>query len=232
MTWRSVLWSYGGKEVEADGKTVALDSPETRAALDYAKQLYEKAMTNEVLSWDDAANNQYLASSKASWIYNPISAYRTIEQDYQKAPSGGPPVHQTSAWFAARRARGRMMSPQFTIYGVWNFSKNVEAAKQFLVDYKATWPKNFESSGGYNIPFEKNLQNPPLPVLSTDEKTKGVQEAYKYIKVIGYPGPNTVLANKALDLHIVADMFTRYATGTQSLDQTIKEAVDAYKQIL
>ena len=26
MTWRSVLWSYGGKEVEADGKTMALDS--------------------------------------------------------------------------------------------------------------------------------------------------------------------------------------------------------------
>ena len=38
--------------------------------------------------------------------------------------------------------------------------------------------------------------------------------------------------NKALDLHIIADMFTRYATGAQSLDQTIKEAVDAYKQIL
>jgi multiple sugar transport system substrate-binding protein len=232
MTWRSVLWSYGGKEVEADGKTVALDSQETRAALEYARQLYEKAMTNEVLSWDDAANNQYLASGKAAWIYNPISAYRTIEQDYAKAPSPDQLFTKQALGLPLAGPAGRMMSPQFTIYGVWNFSKNAEAAKQFLLDYKATWPKNFEASGGYNIPFEKSLQNPPLPVLSTDEKTKGIQEAYKYIKVIGYPGPNTVLANKALDLHIVADMFTRYATGAQSLDQTIKEAVDAYKQIL
>jgi ABC-type glycerol-3-phosphate transport system substrate-binding protein len=52
------------------------------------------------------------------------------------------------------------------------------------------------------------------------------------VKVIGYPGPNTVQANKALDLHIIADMFTRYATGQQSADQAIKEAIDAYKQIL
>ena len=124
-----------------------------------------------------------------------------------------------------------MMSPQWTIYGVWNFSKNVEAAKQFLVDYKHRGQR-VSSQRGYDIPFEKGLQNTPLPVLSTDEKTKGVQEAYKYVKVIGYPGPNTVLANKALDLHIMADMFTRYATGTQSADQTIKEAVDAYKQII
>ena len=225
-TQRSILWSFGGKEMEEDGKTIALDSKETRAALDYMKQLYEKAMTNEVLSWDDAANNQYLASGKGSWIYNPISAYRTIEDQNKELaqvealglPLAGP--------------AGQFMSPQFTIYSVWNWTKNVEAAKQFLLDYKAQWPKNFTASKGYDIPFEKGLQKTPLPVLGDDPKTQGIQEAFKYVKVVGYPGPNTVLANKALDLHIVADMFTRYATGQQSLDQTINEAVQAYKQIL
>jgi multiple sugar transport system substrate-binding protein len=226
MTQRSILWSYGGKEVEEDGKTIALDSKETRAALEYMKQLYEKAMTNEVLSWDDAANNQYLASGKGSWIYNPISAYRTIETqnaDLFKNTALGLPLAGPA---------GRMMSPQWTIYGVWNFSKNIEAAKAFLQNYKQQWPKSFIASKGYDLPFETGLQKTPLPVLGDDEKTKGIQEAVKYVKVIGYPGPNTVQANKALDLHIIADMFTRYATGAQSIDQTIKEAVDAYKQIL
>jgi multiple sugar transport system substrate-binding protein len=226
MTQRSILWSFGGKEVEEDGKTIALDSPETRAALDYMKQLYEKAMTNEVLSWDDAGNNQYLASGKGSWIYNPISAYRTIETqapDLFKNEALGLPLAGPA---------GRVMSPQWTIYGVWNFSKNVEAAKAFLQAYKAQWPKSFIASKGYDLPFEKALQNPPLPVLSEDDATKGIQDAVKYVKVIGYPGPNTIQANKALDLHIIADMFTRYATGQQSADQTIKDAIDAYKQIL
>lgn len=225
-TQRSILWSYGGKEVEADGKTLALDSKETRAALDYMKQLYEKAMTNEVLSWDDSANNQYLASGKGSWIYNPISAYRTIE-------SQNPELFKNQALgMPLAGPAGRFMSPQFTIYGIWNFSKSIDAAKQFLIDYKSQWPRSFQASKGYDIPFEQGWRKLPLPVLGEDERTKGVQEAYKAIKVVGYPGPNTVVANKALDLHIVADMFTRYATGTQSADQTIKEAMDAYKQIL
>jgi multiple sugar transport system substrate-binding protein len=226
MTQRSILWSFGGKEVEADGKTLALDSRETRAALDYMKGLYEKAMTNEVLSWDDAANNQYLASGKGGWIYNPISAYRTIETqnpDLFKNTALGLPLAGPA---------GRFMAPQWTIYGVWNFSKNIDAAKAFLQAYKATWPRSFVASKGYDLPFEIGLQKPPLPVLADDEKTRGIQEAVKNVKVIGYPGPNTVQANKALDLHIIADMFTRYATGQQSADQTIKEALDAFKQIL
>jgi multiple sugar transport system substrate-binding protein len=36
-------------------------------------------MTPEVLAWDDASNNRFLASGRGSWIHNPISAYRSIE---------------------------------------------------------------------------------------------------------------------------------------------------------
>ena len=48
--------------------------------------------------------------------------------------------------------------------------KAIDAAKQFLIDYKAQWPKNFEASGGYDIPFEKGFQQPPLPVLAWKPK--------------------------------------------------------------
>src|SRR5262249_25885317 len=50
----SILWGYGGKVVEADGKTVAMRTPEMHATLEYYQALYEEAMTEEVLSWDDA----------------------------------------------------------------------------------------------------------------------------------------------------------------------------------
>ena len=36
-----LLWSYGGHEVEADGKTVVIDSDETAHALDYARKLFQ-----------------------------------------------------------------------------------------------------------------------------------------------------------------------------------------------
>src|SRR6266851_7409983 len=52
-SWTCCLWGFGGSTVAADGKTVALNSPETKAMLNYAVELYKSTMTNEVLSWDD-----------------------------------------------------------------------------------------------------------------------------------------------------------------------------------
>jgi multiple sugar transport system substrate-binding protein len=224
-TWRAVLWSFGGKEVEQDGKTIALDSHETRAALAYAKALYETTMTDEVLSWDDASNNQYLASGKGSWIYNPISVYRSIEKQdpelfknvYVGLPLAGP--------------AGRYVAAQFTIYGVWSFSRAQDAAKELLRAYKLSWPENFKASEGFNMPFENDLLKQPMPVLGDDAKLKGIQDATKYMQTPGYPGPNTVAANEILDTHVIADMFTRVATGQQSADQSIAEAVKAMTQI-
>jgi len=39
-TLSGVMWCYGSKAVEADGRTVAINSQETAAAIDYVKQLY------------------------------------------------------------------------------------------------------------------------------------------------------------------------------------------------
>src|SRR5919197_4610171 len=61
-SWTGALWSFGGSVASADGKSVAINSPETRAMLTYAVELYNKTMTNEVLSWDATGNNMLLAS--------------------------------------------------------------------------------------------------------------------------------------------------------------------------
>jgi multiple sugar transport system substrate-binding protein len=71
----SVLWSYGGKVFEPDGKTPGMNSERTAEVIEWYKELYKDAMEPEVLSWDDASNNRFLLSGKGSWIHNPISAY-------------------------------------------------------------------------------------------------------------------------------------------------------------
>src|SRR5438128_5779860 len=77
-TWTGVLWSHGGSVVAQDGKTVALDSPATREMLTYAIELYNKTMTNEVLSRDDTGNNLLLDRGRGSWYPNHVSAPPTI----------------------------------------------------------------------------------------------------------------------------------------------------------
>jgi multiple sugar transport system substrate-binding protein len=145
QTWRSLMWSYGAAEFTADGKGVAIDSPETRQVLQFAKDLF-KFQDPAVLSWADVDNNTCLQSKRCSWIYNPISAYRTIEtQDpelfknvFVNLPLSGP--------------KAQICSIQWECYGIWNFSKNIDAARQFLVDYIPEWPAQMDAARGTTTP--------------------------------------------------------------------------------
>jgi multiple sugar transport system substrate-binding protein len=229
MTWRSLMWSYGSYLTDKDGKKVTLDSPETRTVLDYAKKLYTQAMTPEVLSWDDSGNNRYLASGKGAWIYNPISALRSIEDD--KAPQSQEIAKNSIIGQSLKGPKGQLMSPQWVIYGVWNWSKNVPAAKAFLTDLKMNWKEAFTQSKGYDMPFELDYNKAPMPVLSDDPKYKVIVGIEKAVQVIGYPGPNTVAANEALNQNVISTMFTDYAARNVSADQAIAKAVKAAEQI-
>src|SRR4030095_15710730 len=80
-TLYSILWCYGAKDVAEHGTTIAINSKQTEAAIDYVLALYNDAMDPAVLSWDNAGNNQWLNSGKGSWIQNPISHYVVAKQE-------------------------------------------------------------------------------------------------------------------------------------------------------
>jgi len=224
-TWRSLMWSYGAYEFSKDGASVAIDSPETRTVLNLAKALYGN-MENAVLSWADVDNNTYLQSGKAAWVYNPISAYRTVETQNKDIfanlkidnPLKGP--------------KDQISSIQFTVYGIWNFSKNIDAARQFLIDYSDDWEGQFTASKAYNNPFLKAHQTKPMPVLAADPKLAHLQDIANYVQPVGYPGPSSQAAYDSLNTHIVTDMFSNYCSGKKSADDSIAEAVKRLKDSL
>ena len=225
QTWRSLMWSFGASEFTADGKGVAVDSKETRDALTFAKNLLPN-LDSAVKSWTDSDNNTCLQSKRCSWIYNPISAYRTIEtQDpelikniFVNLPLAGP--------------KDQLCSIQFVVFGIWNFSKNIDAARQFLVDYIPDFQAQAEASKGYNNPFLKDRLKKPMAVLGSDPKLQVLQDVANNIRAIGYPGPATKAAFDSLNTHIVTDMFTGAATGSKTIDAAIADAANRLKQSL
>src|SRR6476661_6939307 len=64
VSYRSMLWSYGASECDERGKRVTLNSKETLEVVKLVRALYKDAMEPEVVSWDDASNNRYLASGR------------------------------------------------------------------------------------------------------------------------------------------------------------------------
>ena len=75
-----VLWSFGGMEVDKDGKTVRINSPATVQTIEWYQKMFKDCMEPEVLSWSDASNNESLQQGKAGWIHNPVSAYIVAKQ--------------------------------------------------------------------------------------------------------------------------------------------------------
>jgi multiple sugar transport system substrate-binding protein len=223
-TWRGLLWSYGGAFQDETGKKVTIDSKETVEAVKYVSALYKEAMTSEVLSWNDASNNQYIASGVASLIVNPISAYRTVQQVSKKladdtfvmkAPKG--PVRQIMA-----------AAPEF--YGIWKFSRNQDTAKDFLRYYADHWADAFKASTGYNMPVFANIVPKPMPILSDDptstprDKLVVLQDSDQWSAATGYPGPFWPATDEIYNDFIISDMMAKAATGAMTPEESVKWA--------
>src|SRR6266581_6757341 len=73
--WYPYLWSWGGKEVEADGKTVVLNSKETIESVKFAVAAYKEAFDEGGFAWDDASNNRAFLSNTCSSTSNGASIY-------------------------------------------------------------------------------------------------------------------------------------------------------------
>jgi multiple sugar transport system substrate-binding protein len=231
-TWRGLLWSYGGAIQDEAGKKIVLNSKQTIEATKYVAALYKEAMTGDVLSWNDSSNNQYIASGVASYIVNPISAYRTTQKQNKKLADD---------IFVIEPPKGpvkQIMGAASEFYGIWKFAKNKEAAKEFLRYYAANWPEAFKASEGYNNPCFAGLVPKPMPILSNDststpnDKLKILQDSDKWSAIPGYPGPATPAMDEIYYQFILNDMMTKTATGQSSAEDSVKFATRQCEAIM
>src|SRR6267154_4490481 len=77
-----LLWSYGGREVDTDGKTVAIDSAETAHAVDFCREFYQKTMFEDVLGWTDVSNNKAYLAEQISCTNHAESILYIAKRDF------------------------------------------------------------------------------------------------------------------------------------------------------
>ena len=73
--WYPYLWSWGGKEVEADGKTVVLNSKETVESVKFMTDFWKDRCDEGGLAWDDTSNNRAFLAGTISATNNGASIY-------------------------------------------------------------------------------------------------------------------------------------------------------------
>src|SRR5271157_6493742 len=132
--WYPYLWSWGGKEVEADGKTVALNSKETVESIKFAVALWKETMDEGGLAWDDTNNNRAFLSGTISATLNGASIYLLAKgKPDTYLDEKGKPMFQDMAHSPLPKGPAGQFGYHLPMTNMlMGYSKNQKAAKEFL----------------------------------------------------------------------------------------------------
>ena len=150
-TCGAIFESFGAHLVDAKGN-LTVKTDEVRQALEYYKKLIP-FLPADSSAWDDGSNNRWLISGKGALIMNPPSAWAVARRD-------APQVAEqcwTHGFPAGPKGRFAPFLPYFL--GVWNFSKNKEAAKSLILHLSqpSSIEKLVAASNGYDLPAYEKL---------------------------------------------------------------------------
>ncbi len=208
-----ILFGHGAKIADEKGN-VALNSPETVAALEFVKELYPTFVPG-TLSWLDPSNNTAFFDGKASLINNGISVYYSaLTSDDPKRRALAEDIHHSHLPIGPA---GRPTELQgITQMMLFNYSKYQNAAKAYMqfmmeADQYNAWLKDSLGYVGQTLKaYEKN------PVWTSDPKVTVYRDVASRMLPAGYAGPLGTASAAVMADYIVMDMFAAAASGSQS----------------
>lgn len=151
-----LLWSFGGRTVDKQGNIV-VDSMATKNMLEYVEELYPY-MPPEVTGWLGADNNLFMHSGTGSWTSNGPTIWGVakmkelpILSDLDHVPFLSGPA-------------GRFTSQAYSFWGIWEFSPNIDLAKDLLkfLMTKENYYKQIAASWGVYLPDLKAYEAHPI----------------------------------------------------------------------
>ncbi len=227
-----LLWSFGGKEVEADGKTVVINSKATVDSVKFMTAFWKDAHDEGGLAWDDTNNNRAFLSQTISATLNGASIYieslrnpdkyitekgAQMKTDIQHAPLPKGPAGQ----FGFHLLQSHMLM---------KYSKNQEAAKKFLgwLHTTSNYEKWFISQKGFATPCTANWEKHKL--WDEDPVMAPYKVAAKLGQAPGYAGPPNAKAAEVWTKYIITDMYAKAVQGMPAED-SVKWAEAELKKI-
>jgi ABC-type glycerol-3-phosphate transport system substrate-binding protein len=182
----AVFASYGAVLVDEEGN-ITVKSDATKQALDWFMR-FSKFLPGSVYAYDNASNNKALVSGQAALIFNPPSAYAVARRDQPKLAA------QLWTFHSPQGPKGRFDPAGYYYWGIWNFSKNIPAAKSLLtyLTTREVQEKLVTSSVGFDIPPFNSFMD--FKIWDEVEPPKGT--VYNYPpredavpNLVGYPAP-------------------------------------------
>ena len=220
-----LLWSYGAREVEPDGKTVAIDSAETARAIDFCRTFFKNTMEEDVLGWTDVSNNKAYLSEQISCTNNAESILYFAKKDF---PEIGKATGQSLNPKGPTGQRFHILNPW--THGIFTHTPDHQAAKDFMV-----WlmdPK--QVSGWYDVavsyysPFLHMFDDAPL--WHVEPRNLPYRDSLATSHLPGWPAPISRAQSESVAKYVIVDMFAKACAG-KSTKEVIADAAAQLKQI-
>jgi multiple sugar transport system substrate-binding protein len=224
----NLLWCYGGKMVEADDKTVVMNSPGNLAGVKVIEAMFKthKIIPPGSISWDNSGNNKAYQSRQAAFVMNPSSIYAYLngnDQDLQKV---------TGLFPVPAGPKGTVNQIDTWAYGAFKKNPYPELARG-LLDYfmqPANYDRIIQSTGGRWVPVYKRLFESPF-WTSKPEFKHFIKMAETGVPV-SYAGSPTAAAGEVLNTHVIPKMIQRVLVenweAARALDECHKKIVEIY----
>jgi multiple sugar transport system substrate-binding protein len=213
-TWcHWLVWSHGGKLVDESARVV-INSKQTVAALEYARELYPSLVPG-TLSWLDPSNNKAFLAGQVSLTYNGISVYYAAKNSPDPALKAIAADMQHAHFPIGPVGRPTELSP-FAPAWVFNHTKYPNAAREYLRfmlerDRYAAWLK---ASQGYFAQTLRAYESDPI--WTDDPKNTPFRDGPSMTLHPGYAGKEGVASAAAVADFVVVNMVAEAATGQQS----------------
>ena len=214
-----LLWSHGGQTVNETGE-VAINSPETAAAIEYAKKLYAVFVPGTE-SWLDINNNRAFLAGDISLTANGVSLYyaamkeeatKALGEDIRTSNLPIGPVgksielHQTST---------------ISIFQHCKFPNAAKAYLEFMYqpDQMNAW---LTGASAYCCQALKGFAD--NPVWTSNPIHAPYAKASESLRPNGYAGPLGPASAGVMADYVLVDMFAEAVTGQRSTEEAIANA--------
>jgi multiple sugar transport system substrate-binding protein len=219
-----LLWSYGGREVDRDGRTVLIDSDETAKAVDFCRRFYQETMMEDVLGWTDVNNNKAFLGEQISCTNNASSILVVAKRDFPEI------AKVTDHALNPNGPKGRFHVLNAQSLALMAHAPDPAAAKTFLrwlYDDKqiSRW---LVSGDAYYAPFWNGYENHPM--WKDEPRYLPFKESLKTSRPHAWPGPIGHAASESVAKYVLVDMFAKACRGDATKD-VIKTAAAQLKQI-
>ena len=218
--WYPYLWSWGGKEVEVDGKTVVLNSKETIESVKYAVDFWKDCYDEGGFAWDDASNNRAFLSNTCSSTENGASIYLLAKRKFEDylTETGKPLKEDIFHMPLPAGAAGQFSYHVPFTNMVMGYSKNRKAAMDFLgwIHTKEVYDPWYTSQEGFSVGATKMWVDHPL--WNNDPVMLPYRTAVFSGRFAGYAGPANRPAAEAISKYIIVDMYSKAAQGLPAED--------------